>query len=82
MSLKKDMPYAIFGKRNGIGQEKTFIATFIKQNKGSEYIVIETEPGNMFYQHFSDIRSIKPATFLDRFYIYINLQLSIMKSNK
>lgn len=70
MPLKKDMPYTIFGKCNGIGQEKTFIATFIKQDEGSEYIVIKTAgPGIGFYQHINDIKSIKPATFLDRLYI-------------
>ena len=79
--FEKEIPYKILGKRNGNGQETTFFATFIGQESGS-YILIQTEPGNIFCQYFSDIRSIKPVTFLDRVFLYINLQLSIMKSNE
>jgi hypothetical protein len=66
--FKEGTLYKIVGKRNGNGPETTFFATFVKQedNCGS-YILIQTGPGNIFYQYFSDITSIKPATFLDMF---------------
>ena len=67
--FEKGKLYKILGKRNGNGQETTFFATFSEQTDGL-YILIEAEPGNIFCQYFSDIRSIKPATFLDKiFYI-------------
>ncbi len=64
--LVPGVSYKITGKRNGNDQETTFFATFNEQTSGL-YIKIETEPNNYFYQYFSDIRSIKRATFLDRF---------------
>ena len=79
--FKKGTLYTIVGKRNGLGEEITFLAKFVRQDSGL-YIAIEPEPGNVFLQYLIDIKCIKQATFLDKIGVYINLQLSIKRSNK
>lgn len=71
-SLVEDRLYKIVGNRNGNGKEKTFFVTFVKQIDGTR-ILVGAEPGNIFYQYWSHIRSIKPATSIDKFLLYINL---------